>query len=63
MLTENGPRLHYSDEPAQDSGEDVAEPPESSTGLAVHRVGGWRQLPNAAPDKVYAWRIKPRPRT
>ena len=59
-LTERGPGLRYSDEPVAEAGEDIAEPPESSTGLAVHRVGGWRQLANAAPEKVNAWRLKPR---
>lgn len=55
----DGPRPRYSDEPASTPEDDNAEPPESSTGLAVHRVGGWRQLPNAAPEQVMGWRIKP----
>jgi hypothetical protein len=63
MLSEGGPRPRHSDNLVSGSGEEVPEPPESSTGLAVHRVGGWRQLPNAAPEKVNAWRIKPRERS
>lgn len=48
---------HDNDAAAHPQPSDV-EPPESSTGLAVHRVGGWRQLPNAQPEQVMAWRIK-----